>query len=44
MQAKEYVHEFYIKIKTLRVTNRKHICLVKNTLDGELCIAKLHQD
>lgn len=35
------IREFYRKIKLINKTDRKEIWLVKNTLDGQLCVAKL---
>jgi hypothetical protein len=35
------LRDYYLKVKLIKRTSRKEIWLVKNTLDGELCIAKL---
>lgn len=35
------LREFYLKVRPIHVSNRKEIWLMRNTLDNELCIAKL---
>jgi hypothetical protein len=37
----ELIREFYKKVKLIKQTKYKQIWLVRNSLDGELCIAKI---
>ncbi len=39
----ETLREFYKKVRLIRRSEQKEIWLIKNTLDGELAVAKIQQ-